>query len=115
MERLALLEGLDPGDLVDERLDLGGDAVIELGPFDCRPVPELVLGGSSRSDGQVDVGRRRHGDVDDVLARSRRADMVDVLAGAFGPLSCDVDPDGVDHGLLPFSRSVSPDWGCATR
>ena len=90
MIRLALLEGLDPGNLVDILGDGVGDPVEEGGPLERRPVPVLVLGFACCGHRTVDVGAGRQRHAGDVLTRCRADQLMDRIAGALGPFTGDI-------------------------
>ena len=97
----ALLERLNPSDLLDVLLDGVGDAVQQFGPFERGPMPKVVLSHPSRSHRSVDVlwGRQRH--VGDVFARHRADQLVNAIAGSFRPLTGEIEREVLSHLSSP--------------
>src|SRR5690606_4870600 len=95
---LALLHGQGTGDVFYPVLPQLVDAQAQVGPLEGGPVPHLLGGSSGGGHRPVDVGLRGDGNVGDVLAGDGRGHRVNVVAGAVGELSVDVQLHVAGHG-----------------
>ena len=109
-DRLAVVEGLQDGELAAALCEQARDPVQILGALGARhPAPHLVVGAARGGDGAVDVGLARLGDVREDLFRGGVDRLEGLALGRVGELAVDeqsVRRRDVDDGAGLGGRGV---------